>query len=118
MICLTLKISHEAANFMETKTENTQKADGQPRCAVAPGSALMSFHDECEAMALMVDIFCACIETKTLPAFGSECHRKARNLVAISGYNFKRRRKRLPTLPNVIDLPRACPARNVRKHDP
>jgi hypothetical protein len=41
-------------------------------------------------VALMVDMFCACIETRTLPAIGSPCHRKARQLVDSSGLNSDR----------------------------
>ena len=43
-------------------------------------------------MALMVDIFCACIETGIFPKPLSRCHRKARDLVDRSGYRFERER--------------------------
>ena len=41
-------------------------------------------------IALMVDIFCSCIETRTLPAISSPCHRKARQLVDASGFTSDR----------------------------
>ena len=45
---------------------------------------------------LMVDVFAACIETGVMPAHGSPCHRKARQLVEQSGQKPKRKRRRLP----------------------
>ena len=46
-------------------------------------------------LVLMIDVFCACIETGTLPKHGSPCHRLARRLVKDSGRQPKRKRKRL-----------------------
>ena len=50
-------------------------------------------------LVLMVDVFCACIETGMLPKHGSPCHRKARKMVEASGQKPKRQRRRLS--PNV-----------------
>lgn len=44
---------------------------------------------------LMVDVFCASIETGIMPQLGSPCHRLARRLVARSGWVPKRKRVRL-----------------------
>lgn len=46
-------------------------------------------------IALMVDVFCACIETGILPQPMSPCHLRARKLVAESGFKFKRKRMRI-----------------------
>jgi hypothetical protein len=50
-------------------------------------------------LVLMVDVFCACIETGVFPAHGSPCHRRARWMVEASGQKPKRQRRRLS--PNV-----------------
>ena len=50
-------------------------------------------------LVLLADTFAACIETGTLPAHGSPCHRRARQFVDRSGCRPKRKRRRLP--PNV-----------------
>lgn len=50
-------------------------------------------------LSLMVDIFCACIETRTLPTHSSPCHHEARDMVRRSGFEFKRHRTRLKPLP-------------------
>ena len=51
-------------------------------------------------LVLMVDTFCACIETGLRPAHGCPCHRLARQLVDASGkLKPKRKRRRLPSLP-------------------
>ena len=47
-------------------------------------------------LVLMVDVFCACIETGILPTHGSPCHRRARKLVDDSGMAPERKRRRLP----------------------
>ena len=47
-------------------------------------------------LVLMVDLFCACIETCVFPSHGSACHRFARKLVDNSGFKPLRRRRRLP----------------------
>jgi hypothetical protein len=47
-------------------------------------------------LVLMVDTFCACIETRVMPSHGSPCHRKARDLVEQSAIAPKRKRRRLP----------------------
>jgi hypothetical protein len=44
---------------------------------------------------LMVDVFCACIETGLFPTHGSPCHRMARKLVESSGQKPRRRRRKL-----------------------
>lgn len=44
---------------------------------------------------LMIDVFCACIETGILPKPDSECHRKARELVDASGWRPKRKRSKI-----------------------
>ena len=56
---------------------------------------------EFEEYVLMVDVFCACIETKTLPAINSPCHLKAREFVDKSGFKFKRKRTPLPKVKEV-----------------
>lgn len=48
-----------------------------------------------ENLALMVDILCAAIETRTLPAVNSPCHHTARWLVDDSSHKPKRQRTRL-----------------------
>jgi hypothetical protein len=47
-------------------------------------------------LVMMVDTFCACIETRVMPSHGSPCHRLARKLVDESGMKPKRKRRRLP----------------------
>jgi hypothetical protein len=49
-------------------------------------------------MVLMIDVLCACIETRVYPVHGSPCHRMARRLVADSGMAPKRMRRRLPAV--------------------
>ena len=44
---------------------------------------------------LMVDVFCACIETGVFPTHGSPCHRMARKLVESSGQKPRRKRRKL-----------------------
>ena len=46
-------------------------------------------------LVLMVDVFCACIETGVFPKHGSPCHRRARWMVDASGQKPKRKRRRL-----------------------
>ena len=46
-------------------------------------------------LVLMVDVFCACIETGVFPKHGSPCHRRARWMVDVSGQKPKRKRRRL-----------------------
>lgn len=46
-------------------------------------------------LVLMVDLFCASIETGVFPTHGSPCHRRARKLVDASGQKPKRKRRRL-----------------------
>ena len=47
-------------------------------------------------LVVMVDIFCACIETRVLPSVSSKCHQWARELVELSGRMPVRKRVRLP----------------------
>jgi hypothetical protein len=44
---------------------------------------------------LALDIACACIETGTIPKHGSPFHRRARELVRLSGCQPQRKRRRL-----------------------
>lgn len=46
---------------------------------------------------LMLDVFCACIESKIIPAKNSPCHRKCRELINKSGIKFKRQRSKFPS---------------------
>lgn len=46
---------------------------------------------------LMLDVFCACIESKIAPAKDSPCHRKCRELIDKSGIKFKRQRSKFPS---------------------
>jgi hypothetical protein len=48
-----------------------------------------------ENLALAVDLFCASIETGTLPGINSPCHHMARWLVDDSGMKTSRKRTRL-----------------------
>lgn len=48
-----------------------------------------------ENLTLAVDLFCASIETKTLPSINSPCHHMARWLVDDSGMKTNRKRTRL-----------------------
>ena len=48
-----------------------------------------------ENLALAVDLFCASIETGTLPSIDSPCHHMARWLVDDSGMKIARKRTRL-----------------------
>jgi len=48
-----------------------------------------------ENLALAVDLFCASIETGTLPSINSPCHHMARWLVDDSGMKTSRKRTRL-----------------------
>jgi hypothetical protein len=48
--------------------------------------------DEKQELVLMVDVFCACIETGVLPLQNSPCHKLARKLVDKSGMKPKRKR--------------------------
>ncbi len=47
-------------------------------------------------LVLMIDVMCAAIELRLLPAIGSPCHRQARDFVAASGCKPRRNRLRLP----------------------
>jgi hypothetical protein len=49
-------------------------------------------------LVLMVDTFCACIESHMIPCHGCPCHRLARKLVDASGMKPKRKRRRLPPM--------------------
>lgn len=71
-------------------------------------------HDLYADLVLMVDLFCACIETVVRPTHGSPCHRLARALVDKSGMKPKRKRRRLPRVPNqnTGKLEHATPERN------
>jgi hypothetical protein len=64
--------------------------------------------DDIGKLVLMVDLFCAVIETGFLPTHGSPCHRMARALVESSGMKPKRKRRRL--LNGSGDLPRRSEA--------
>lgn len=54
--------------------------------------------DSYKDLVLMVDVFCACIETGVYAQHGSPCHRKARALVDRSGYVPERKRRPLPRI--------------------
>jgi hypothetical protein len=56
---------------------------------------------EYKELVLMLDVLCAAIETKILPAIGSPCHRLARKLVSDSGVRYKRKRLRLNPTSNI-----------------
>lgn len=65
------------------------RRDGRVRCSALFGE-----------LVLMVDVFCACIETGVFPKHGSPCHRRARRMVEASGQKPKRQRRRLS--PNIV----------------
>jgi len=65
------------------------------RAVASDGGSAMS-RSEYADLVLMVDVFCACIETGCVPSHGSRCHRLARRLVDASGIKPKRKRRRLP----------------------
>lgn len=48
-----------------------------------------------ENLALAVDLFCACVETRTLPSANSPYHHMARWLVDDSGWKSQRKKTRL-----------------------
>lgn len=71
---------------MTTEKQKTE-ANGERVQSRSDSTALLA------ELVLMVDVFCACIETEIFPFHGSNCHRRARKLVEKSGMKPKRKRR-------------------------